>query len=162
MQLYTDISAEWVTGDNSLTANWSTATGSTLVHQVQLAAQTPFSEVSDHIQQGSAFYATPSVSGTTFQTGQDIVVRAQFVNSGKLPNTQDTAFRAVQDDWPVFAFAHDLGSVSGTSSTVVLAVGHARDPAVEYIVAGGKTQNRSLFFWSQFSSVNAAVSSGCV
>lgn len=160
VQLYTDISAEWVTGDNSLLANWSTAvSSSTLVHQVQLQSQTPFGEVSDHIQQGSAFYATLAHSGTTYQTGQDTVVRAQFVDSGTLPNTQDTRFRAVQDAWPVFAFAHDLGSVTGTSSPVVIAVGHVRDPAVEYIVAGGKTQNRSLFFWSQFSSVDAAISS---
>ena len=50
VQLYTDISAEWVTGDNSLTANWSTTTGSVLTHQVQLASQTQFGEVGDHIQ----------------------------------------------------------------------------------------------------------------
>lgn len=84
-------------------------------------------------------------------------MRAQFVNNGVLANTQDTNFRAVQDDWPVFAFAHDLGTVSGSSPPVVVAVGHVRDPAIEYIVAGGQTQDRSLFFWSQFSSVGAAV-----
>jgi hypothetical protein len=97
-------------------------------------------------------------TGTTFQTGQDIIVRAQFINNGVLPNTQDTNFRAVQDDWPVFAFAKDLGTVSAASSPVVFVVGHVRDPAIEYIIAGGKTQNRSLYFWSQFSSVGAAVS----
>lgn len=41
---------------------------------------------------------------------------------------------------------------------MVVAVGHVRDPAVQYIVAGGALQNRSLFFWSQFSSVKDAVS----
>lgn len=87
------------------------------------------------------------------------MVRAQFINNGVLANTKDTNFRAVENDWPVFAFAHDLGTVSGTSAPVVFAVGHVRDPAIEYIVAGGSTQNRSLFFWSQFSTVSAAVSS---
>lgn len=85
-------------------------------------------------------------------------MRAQFVTNGALPNTQDTSFRAVQDDWPIFAFAHNLGTVgSAATAPFVFAVGHVRDPAVEYIVAGGKTQNRSLFFWSQFKTVASAV-----
>ena len=50
VQIYTDISAEWVTGDNSLRANWSTATGNVLTHQVQLASQSTFGEIGDHIQ----------------------------------------------------------------------------------------------------------------
>ncbi|KAF7790090.1 hypothetical protein EIP86_001040 [Pleurotus ostreatoroseus] len=159
VQVYSDISAEWVTGDNSLTANWTTTTGSIVTHQVQLATQQPFTEISDHIQQGSAFYSTQSVSGLTWQTGQDIVVRAQFINSGSLSNTQDTRFRAVSDDWPVFAFAHDLGTISQASSPIVVSVGHVRDPAIEYIIANGAIQQRSLYFWSEFSSTAAAISS---
>lgn len=55
VQVYTDISAEWVTGDNSLTANWSTTTNNNLIiHQVQLESQGIFSEVSDHIQRTSS------------------------------------------------------------------------------------------------------------
>ncbi|KAJ3558367.1 hypothetical protein NM688_g972 [Phlebia brevispora] len=159
VQVYTDISAEWITGDNSLTANWSTTLGSVVTHQVQLATQQPFTEISDHIQQGSAFYSTHNVSGLTYQTGQDIVVRAQFINSGVLQNTQDTNFRAVEDDWPVFAFAHNLGTINGPTSPVVISVGHARDPAIEYIIANGAIQSRSSYFWGQFSTPAAAISS---
>ncbi|TCD60187.1 hypothetical protein EIP91_010601 [Steccherinum ochraceum] len=159
VQLYSDISAEWITGDNSLTANWSTTTGSVLTHQVQLANQSLFTEISDHIQQGSAFYSTHNTTGTTFQTGQDTVVRAQFIANGSLANTQDTNFRAVSDRWPVFAYAHDLGTVSKATLPVVLSVGHVRDPAIEYIIAGGALQQRSVFFWTQFSTVSAAISS---
>ncbi|KAI0770848.1 DUF1793-domain-containing protein [Irpex lacteus] len=159
VQVYSDISAEWITGDNSLTANWTTTVGDTIIHQAQLENQSTFSENGDHIQQGSAYYAIQQTSGTTYQTGQDVVVRAQFINNGKLTNTQDTQFRAVSDRWPVFAFAQDLGNVQAASSPVVVAVGHVRDPAVQYIVTGGALQNRSLFFWSQFSSVKDAVTS---
>ena len=72
-----------------------------------------------------------------------------------LANTEDTNFRAVSDDWPVFALAHDLGTVaaSGASPTVVYAVGHVRDPAIQYIIADNGRQDRSLYFWSQYSSV---------
>jgi hypothetical protein len=78
-----------------------------------------------------------------------------------LANTQDTNFRAVSDDWPVFAFAKNLGTVSSTATApVVFSVGHVRDPAIQYIVAGGVLQNRSVFFWSQFSTAAAAVGPG--
>lgn len=97
-------------------------------------------------------------SGTTFQTGQDIVVRAQFIDNGVLLNSQDTNFRAVEDDWPVFAFAQDLGTVTSSSSQpVVFSVGHMRDPAVEYIIANDQTQPRNSFFLSEFSTPSDAV-----
>jgi hypothetical protein len=50
VQVYSDISAEWVSGDDSLTVNWTTTTGDILTHQVQLEDQPLFTEISDHIQ----------------------------------------------------------------------------------------------------------------
>lgn len=50
VQVYSDISAEWITGDNSLTANWTTTVGDVIIHQTQLAEQTTFSEINDRIQ----------------------------------------------------------------------------------------------------------------
>lgn len=96
-------------------------------------------------------------AGVTYQTGQDIVVRAQFINHSTLSNTQDTNFRSISDDWPVFALAHDLGTISGPSDTVVYSVGHARDPAIEYLIANDALQNRSSYFWSQYSTATDAV-----
>ncbi|KAF8897656.1 DUF1793-domain-containing protein [Infundibulicybe gibba] len=160
VQVYTDISAEWVSGDNNLVVNWSTTTGSILTHQVQLATQSVFSEINDHTQYGSAYYSTSNTVGATFQTGADVTLRAQFVNNGVLLNTQDTNFRAISNNWPVFGLAHNLGNV-GTSATapVVFSIGHIRDPAIKYIIAGGATQSRSLYFWSQFSTPAALISS---
>jgi hypothetical protein len=86
-----------------------------------------------------------------------VTVRAQFINSGRLSNAQDQNFRAIQDNWPVFALAHDLGSISGETPPLVYCIGHVRDPAVDYVVAGGGAEARSIYFWSQFSSTNALV-----
>ncbi|OBZ70065.1 hypothetical protein A0H81_09936 [Grifola frondosa] len=158
VQVYTDISAEWISGDDTLTANWTTTVGDIITHQVQLVNQTTFGEVADHIQQGSAYYSTQGLSGTTYQSGEDIILRAQFINNSKLLNTQDSEFRAVSDRWPVFAFAVDLGNVLDTSQPVVFSVGHIRDPAIEYIVANGATQLRSSYFRTRFSSVGDAIS----
>ncbi|KAJ3498050.1 hypothetical protein NLJ89_g10269 [Agrocybe chaxingu] len=159
VQVYSDISAEWVSGDNSLIANWSTTTGGIVTHQVQLATPVPLSEVNDHTQYGSAFYSTPNTSSATFQSGADVVVRAQFINSGILLNTRDTNFRAVSNNWPVFALAHDLGLVTAATEPVVFSVGHIRDPVIRYIVANGAIQQRHLYIWSQFLSPADIISS---
>ena len=50
VSVYSDISAEWVSGDDSLTVNWSTTTGDLIFHQVQLETQAEYSEISDRIQ----------------------------------------------------------------------------------------------------------------
>lgn len=51
VRLYTDISAEWVSGDNNLVVNWTTTVSDNVItHQTQLVDQKPFSEVNDHIQ----------------------------------------------------------------------------------------------------------------
>ena len=87
-----------------------------------------------------------------------MVVRAQFINNGRLTNGQDTNFRAVSNDWPVFGLSHDLGAVGSTlTAPVVFSVGHVRDPALQYIVAKDALQTRSLYFWSQFSCASAVV-----
>ncbi|PPQ83295.1 hypothetical protein CVT25_004034 [Psilocybe cyanescens] len=159
VQVYSDISAEWISGDNSLVANWSTSTGSTITHQVQLQTQKVFTEVNDHTQYGSAFYSLSNVAGTTFQSGADITVRGQFINNGKLSNMQDTNFRAISNNWPVFGLSRDLGAVTTATDPVVFSVGHIRDPAINYIVANNARQSRSLYFWSQFASPAAVISS---
>ncbi|KZP06336.1 DUF1793-domain-containing protein [Athelia psychrophila] len=160
VKLYTDISAEWTSGDRTLNANWSTTTTSSiLTHQAQLETQTVYGEFNDQIQQGSVYYSIPSSSAVTYQTGEDTVVRGQFISNGDLANTQDTAFRAINDNWPVFAFAQDLGTIAaGTAATpVIVSIGYVRDPAVEYIVADGSYQARSLYFWSKYTTVAAVI-----
>ncbi|KAG6830826.1 hypothetical protein H0H92_014478 [Tricholoma furcatifolium] len=142
VQVYSDISAEWVSGDISLEVNWSTSADSDVItHQVQLETQMQYSEVNELTQYGSAYYSTPNTVSATYQTGQDVVVRAQFINNGFLPNTQDTSFRAINDDWPVFALAHDLGEINNASTPVVFSVGHVRDPALhDYDAALSRAQ----------------------
>ncbi|KAH7914231.1 hypothetical protein BJ138DRAFT_452039 [Hygrophoropsis aurantiaca] len=161
VSIYTDISAEWASGDDTQTVNWTTTTtGPILTHQVMLEDQQIYTEYSDHIQQGAVYYSTPNTVSATYQTGQDIVVRAQFINNGVLDDTLDTNFRAVDDDWPVFAYAHDLGSVSSTPTDPLLfTVGLVRDPAIQYIIADDVYQDRSIYFWSAFTSVADVITS---
>ncbi|KAK7060514.1 hypothetical protein VNI00_001279 [Paramarasmius palmivorus] len=176
VQLYSDVSAEWCSGDSALAVNWTTTTGDTLIHQAQLQNQTEFAEINDQIQRnkslifkvllsftfvldGSFYYSTSSGTSVTYQTGEDVTLRTGFIRDGRLNNTQDNNFRAISDRWPVFGFAHDLGSVTSSSKPVVIALGHVRDPVIEYIIANGELQRRSPYFLSQFSQVDDAITS---
>lgn len=63
-------------------------------------------------------------------------MRGQFVANGKLTGANDTNYRAINNDWPVFGFAVDLGQVRHTAATVQFSIGHVRTPAVSYLGAG--------------------------
>lgn len=50
VQVYADISAEWVSGDNKLPVAWGTNADGVLTHQVALQTQSTFTEVNDQAQ----------------------------------------------------------------------------------------------------------------
>jgi hypothetical protein len=93
----------------------------------------------------------------TYQTGQDTVVRAQFIKNATLANTEDTNFRAVNNNWPTFAFAHTITVGATVSTPVKFTIGRVRDPAIEYILAGNVHQKRSSYWWSTYTTVAALV-----
>jgi Domain of unknown function (DUF5127)/Domain of unknown function (DUF4965)/Domain of unknown function (DUF1793)/Domain of unknown function (DUF4964) len=137
VQLYADISGEWCSGDDGQQITWapsqvSYAGGTLQTWAVELASQQPLTEQDQQAAWGSTVWATPSTSGLTYQSGQDVVVRAQFVGNGKLTNGNDTNYRAISNDWPVFAFCADLGQLGTSARTVPLSIGLARTPAVSY------------------------------
>ncbi|KAK7032863.1 DUF1793-domain-containing protein [Favolaschia claudopus] len=158
--IYNDITAEWVTGDTSLTANWTTTTGPVVSHQVQLVDQTLFAEFPGQGQTkyGSIYFSSINASSLSYQTGSDTVVRAQFINNAALANTQDTNFRAVNNNWPVFAFAHTLTVGVIPSAPVKFTIGQVRDPVAQYIIAENVYQDRSFYWRSKYSSVSDLIS----
>ena len=51
VKLYTDITAEWVSGKSDLLVNWTTIiSDNIIIPQAQLHEQWPFSEINDRIQ----------------------------------------------------------------------------------------------------------------
>jgi hypothetical protein len=148
VQIYADISGEWCSGDDSQEITWAPVqTGSLQAWTVELANQQPLVEQDQQAAWGTWVWATPATSKLTYQSGQDIAVRPQFVNNGTLTNSSDTNYRAIDDNWPVFAFAADLGSLGSTAVTVPLSIGLVRTPAVSYL-----GQNLQPLWTSKFSS----------
>ena len=134
VQLYADISGEWTSGDVSQVITWAPYSDTSIqAWTVQLQNQQPLTEQGQLAAWGNVAWATSAASNLTYQSGQDIVVRGQFVSHGSLTNSSDTSYRAISDNWPVFAFSADLGRVGGQAVTVPLSIGQVRTPAVSYL-----------------------------
>ncbi|CAE6416192.1 unnamed protein product [Rhizoctonia solani] len=157
VSVYTDISGEWITSDTSKPAKWSTDTnGNIIVHQIALQDPVQYTEARQRAQWGAAYLAANRTDGTTWQTGQDTVLRDLFLKSGALANSADAQFRAVSDRWPIMAIAQNLGAVTTQAQVATFVLGHSRDPAIDYFSEVGR-QQRSLYFRSKFSSEADAV-----
>lgn len=133
VQLYADISAEWVSGDRTTTATWDygVTDNDVAYHKVSRQTQLAFSEVSDQGEWGEWYWATDKSKGMTYQSGGAVDVRGAFSANGTLGDSQDTDYRGISTNWPVFAFAHDLGSVK-SSAGVLYSIGLAQTDAIQY------------------------------
>lgn len=94
----------------------------------------------------------------TYQNGADVTVRQNFLSNGVLPNTQDTNYRAISNNYPVFAFANALGNVGTTPVNTLYTIVHAQQNAIYFDGASGLVGVPSLWT-SYFSSDLAMVSS---
>jgi len=91
----------------------------------------------------------------TYQSGTDQTVRGNFINNGVLPNTQDSNFREISSDWPVFAFANALGNVGSSPVTTLYTIVHAQQNAIYFDGAEGLQPVPSL--WTAYFSTDLAM-----
>jgi hypothetical protein len=78
--------------------------------------------------------------------------RAQFMINGTLDDLTDTNFGSISSNFTVLSIARDLGTIEVTQDPVVWAVGYITDPAINYTDLSGASQQRSLFYKTQYSS----------
>lgn len=172
VSIYFDISGEWasgLTGANGQTAaqiNWApetiarTADGSATQGTLSTFTVTPaapqvFTQDNDDADWGTVLWSTGTTSNLTTQSGQDTVVRGQFVGSGVLANSNDANQpRAINDAYPVFAFAQSLGTV-GTTPTqpFTILLGKVRDPAINFL--GNPVRSLWTQYWPAYENMLA-------
>lgn len=139
--------------------SWGTTIKNDIVyHDFGLQTQQRYIESNLRIGYGRGYHATTLASGVSYATCSDVICRNMFAANGKLDGTKDIDFRKVSKDWPVMALAYTLGAITQTSQPLVFALGHARDPVVEYQRANNVIEARSLFFHTTFDSTEDAVS----
>ena len=170
VQLYTDISAgkcpprayrnfeitnstmtEWVSGEKDANAQWDfDNSGALTYHKVFRQTQLEFSEDSNAAQAdwGNWYYATNTSDSLTFLQDSDVNTRNAFKNAGKLANTKNTDFRPINQDWPVFGYAIDLGSVSGAAPGQLFSLGYFQENQVQFNGTDGYQQLKAL--WTSF------------
>jgi hypothetical protein len=139
VQVYFDVTGQWASGDDSAQITWQKETlpdpaGPLLAFSATPANPNLLQENGDSATWGQAVWATRSQPNITTQAGADVVVRGAFAQGGVLDNSVDTNQpRAINDRWPVFAFAYDLGQVSSKASQpITLTLGNVRNPSVSY------------------------------
>jgi Domain of unknown function (DUF4965)/Domain of unknown function (DUF5127)/Domain of unknown function (DUF1793) len=133
---------EWVSTNNKDIATWGSGeTNNLLYHQVSRWNQIEFGESDDQgngqAQYGNVWYATNADPAVSRQTGEDKIVRGNFVAQGALPNTYNTDYRGISDRWPVFAFAKDLGRIASQTSLTRFTIGMTQPNAVKFLGAKG-------------------------
>ncbi|KAI5367499.1 Putative six-hairpin glycosidase superfamily [Septoria linicola] len=157
--IYTDISAEWTSGDRDQIAEWSRGTasgqgeeqsGSVAYHKVWRQLQQEFSENSDQASWGTWYYVTENDNGLSYQSGSDIDVRKKFVDDGELANSYDTNFRAINRDYPVFAFAKNLGSVGCSNVETVFTINLLQQNSVQFATAVDRVEQVPAFWRASF------------
>ncbi|KAH9021634.1 hypothetical protein EDB84DRAFT_1274897 [Lactarius hengduanensis] len=159
VQVYSDISGEWNSGDRSHVIRWSaTSTGDVVFHTVNLQNPVVFNEIRNQAEWGSAYYAMKGVSSNgdiyaniTFKIAQDTVSRGLFVLNGVLDNQTDPNFRSISPNLAVFAISRDLGTIQATDDPVVWAVGFTLDPVINYTDPSGAAL-RQLFYKTWYSN----------
>jgi hypothetical protein len=165
VSLYTDVSAEWASGDRNQVAQWergdaqgqsSFGTGSVKYHKFWRQNQQEFSEDSDQAAWGSWYYATENNDGVTYQSGAHTDVRGQFVNNGRLPNSDDNKYRAINDNFPVFGFARELGAVSRNVETI-FTINLLQQNSVQFATGVGQVEAMPAYWRTQAPNELSAV-----
>lgn len=148
-----------MSGDRNAAVEWDYGVTDEEIayHKIQRQTQLLFSETRDQSEWGSWYWATHNDTSVTHQSGAGEDVRRAFRKNGKLSNSKDNNYRAISTNWPVFAFAVDLGSVSSETVGRLFTIGLDQQDAIQYSGATGTRAVPSLWT-SYFSDGLAAVS----
>ncbi|KAI1793781.1 hypothetical protein LXA43DRAFT_1122215 [Ganoderma leucocontextum] len=160
VQVYSDITAEWASGDRPSLVRWSnTNTGKSVYHEIELQNPQQNSEVANQAQDGTVCYAISTMQARiTWQMDFDGNTRNQFQANGVLPNVGSTAFTTITPVFPIFALAVDLGTIKSTGSPVTWSVGCVRDPSITYTTSTGAVRQRRPYYVTQYSNIDDASS----
>ena len=166
VSVYFDISGEWANGDSTQLIKWAPETiarnsdGSNRAGTLSTWTVTPnspkvFNQVNDYPSWGTVLWSTATSKDLTTQSGADATVRSQFVGFGRLTDGNDqNQPRAINDQYPVFAFAKSLGTVGSTATKpFTLLLGHVRDPAINYL--GNSVSSLWRQYWPAYESMLA-------
>ncbi|KAI0665951.1 hypothetical protein C8Q78DRAFT_1062280 [Trametes maxima] len=153
VQVYSDISAEWQSGDRSSQVRWSQhTTGGSIYHEIDLQNPVRDAEINHQAQDGITYFAMATRPSQTWQIDRDSTVRSKFQSDGTLPNTATNNFGPISPAFSVYAIAADLGQISSTSEPIAWAIGYVRNPSIAYTAPNGATQELAPYFVTKYGN----------
>ncbi|KAF8260626.1 hypothetical protein EI94DRAFT_1747935 [Lactarius quietus] len=158
VQVYSDLSSEWLSADWTQKIVWGATANNDVVYlTAQLQSPAVFSEISTQPEWGTLYHAMKSGGNITYTVAQDSISRTLFQLNGVLDNQTDPNFHPIDANFTVWAIARDLGTIQVTQDPVVWAVGFVTDPAINYTDLSGASQQRSLFYRTQYPDTNTSL-----
>ncbi|KAI0354924.1 hypothetical protein OH77DRAFT_1425524 [Trametes cingulata] len=161
VQVYMDITAEWVSGNRTSPVRWDQhSTSDSTILEVELQHPEANTEINGQAQDGKAYLAMATRPGVTWQIEKgSSSPRSQFSSLGSLPDTASSAFGPIGSTDPmIFAIAMDLGdTVKSVSTPVTWAIGYVRKPTISF-TTNGTAQQLSPYFVTRYgASMNLAI-----
>ncbi|KAH9052374.1 hypothetical protein EDB87DRAFT_1722946, partial [Lactarius vividus] len=151
VQVFSHLSSEWVSADRNQVVVWTTTTNSDVVyHSVRLQNPAVFNEIATQQEWGTLHYAIKSGGKITYSVAGVTDAIGLFQLQGVLDNHTDVNFRPINDNWPVVGISRDLGTIQATLDPVVWTIGFITDPVINYTDLSGASQERSLFYKTQY------------
>ncbi|KAI0645913.1 DUF1793-domain-containing protein [Trametes meyenii] len=153
VQVYSDISAEWLSGDRGSQVRWSQhTTGGSIYHEIDLQNPIRDAEINHQAQDGITYFAMATRPSQTWQIDRDATVRTKFQSDGTLPNTATNNFGPISPAFSVYAITTDLGQISSTSEPIAWAIGYVRNPTIAYTAPNGATQELAPYFVTKYGN----------
>ncbi|KAI9459511.1 hypothetical protein BJY52DRAFT_1149036 [Lactarius psammicola] len=155
VQVYSGLSAEWVSGDQSQGIWWKGISEDSVIgHQVKRQNPT-LSDVADiGTEWGILYHFMEKGDNITWSFDHDSISRQSFLRNGVL-DTTDTLLTTTYfvPNSTAFALSRDLGTIQATQDPIVWVLGYATDPVINYTdLSGTPPQKRSSFYKIQYSN----------
>ncbi|KLO07713.1 DUF1793-domain-containing protein [Schizopora paradoxa] len=157
VNVYSDVSSEWITTNLSDTTNSAEDTQNVFVSlQSSLNTSLPFVEIQDFAQDSTSVFALKNTAGVKYQIGLFMDVRNLGMNSTGLQDNIADSTSAT--DVIVRGISVDLGQVIQTTSPMVFAIGVVRDPSIQFVSLSSEAQLRSSYYRMNFTTSSDVVS----
>ncbi|KAH9080196.1 hypothetical protein EDB83DRAFT_2608331, partial [Lactarius deliciosus] len=156
VQVYSDLSAEWVSGNRSQEILWTgIGDDSVIGHQVRRQNPTLSDPVSTDTEWGTLHHFMQMGDRITWKVDKDSVSRHSFLSNGGLDDAGIATYlpppQYIIPNSTVFAMSRDLGIIQATHEPVIWVIGYTTDPVINYTDLSGASQRRSSVYKTQYS-----------
>ncbi|KAH9040733.1 hypothetical protein EDB85DRAFT_1858640 [Lactarius pseudohatsudake] len=155
VQVYSDLAAEWVSGNRSQMVYWAGIGGNGVIgHQVKRQNPTLSDKVSADTEWGTLYHFMEMGDNITWTIDEYSVSRHLFMHNGVLEDATNATLLPegyLTPNSTVFAMSRNLGTIQATQDPVVWVVGYATDPVINYTDLSETSQQRSSLYKTQYS-----------